>query len=94
MIHGISELDLNDSAFLFIVSIKRGPHPSDSRVLEDRRLLNARASGGTEAFLVTGDPARAAPVITDLLSRALGPANVQNEGEIHRAPPRIECMQT
>lgn len=64
------------------------------RVLEDRRLLNARASGGTEAFLVTGDPARAAPVITDLLSRALGPANVQNEGEIHRAPPRIECMQT
>lgn len=64
------------------------------RVLEERGLLSARTSGGTEGFLVTGDPARAAPVITELLSRALGPANVQNEGEVHRAPPRIECMQT
>ena len=64
------------------------------RVLEERDLLSARTSGGTEAFLVTGDPARAAPVVTDLLSRALGAANVQNEGEIHRAPPRIERIQT
>jgi len=64
------------------------------RVLEERGLLSARTSGGTESFLVTGDPAQAAPVVTDLLSRALGPANVQNEGEIHRAPPRIERIQT
>ncbi|MXV19910.1 glutamate racemase [Deinococcus xianganensis] len=64
------------------------------RVLEERGLLSARTSGGTESFLVTGDPARAAPVVTDLLSRALGAANVQNEGEIHRAPPRIERIQT
>ncbi|WP_119672045.1 glutamate racemase [Deinococcus sp. RM] len=64
------------------------------RVLEERGLLSARTSGGNEGFLVTGDPARAAPVVTDLLSRALGTANVQNEGEIHRAPPRIERIQT
>ena len=64
------------------------------RVLDERGLLSARTSGGTESFLVTGDPTRAAPVVTDLLSRALGAAHVQNEGEIHRAPPRIERIQT
>ncbi|MVN88189.1 glutamate racemase [Deinococcus sp. HMF7620] len=61
------------------------------RVLEGRGLLSGQTAGGTERYLVTGDPRTAAPVLTTLLARSM-----HNGTQDHRAAltPRIETIQT